>query len=65
MRVHHGVSIGSFNVLTPGFSGYEILVMYFLLNIGYVSNETNADVRMYIEEFILVAIWIHCCTSWT
>ena len=29
-----------------------------------VSNETNTDVRMYIEEFILVDIWIHCCTSW-
>ena len=29
-----------------------------------VSNETNEDVRMYIEEFILVDIWIHCCTSW-
>ena len=25
-----------------------------------VSNETNTDVRMYIEEFILVDIWIHC-----
>ena len=24
-----------------------------LLNIGYVSNETNEDVHMYIEEFIL------------
>ena len=35
-----------------------------MLNIGYVSNETNTDVRMYIEEFILVKIWIHCCTSW-
>ena len=22
-----------------------------MLNIGYVSNETNEDVRMYIEEF--------------
>ena len=21
------------------------------------------DVRMYIEEFILVEIWIHCCTK--
>ena len=21
------------------------------------------DVRMYIEEFILVDIWIHCCTK--
>ena len=34
-----------------------------LLNIGYVSNETNTDVHMYIEEFILVEIWIHCCTK--
>ena len=34
-----------------------------MLNIGYVSNETNADVRMDIEEFILVEIWIHCCTK--
>ena len=34
-----------------------------MLNIGLVSNETNADVRMYIEEFILVEIWIHCCTK--
>ena len=30
---------------------------------GVVSNETNEDVRMYIEEFILVEIWIHYCTS--
>ena len=34
-----------------------------LLNIGYVSNETNEDVCMYIEEFILVENWIHCCTK--
>ena len=34
-----------------------------LLNIGYIWNETNTDVRMYIEEFILVEIWIHCCTK--
>ena len=33
-----------------------------VLNIGVVSNETNADVHTYIEEFILVEIWIHCCT---
>ena len=26
--------------------------------------EQTKDVRMYIEEFILVEIWIHCCTSW-
>ena len=36
---------------------------FYLLNIGYVSNETNEDVRMYIEEFILIEIWIHCCTK--
>ena len=34
-----------------------------LLNIGYISNETNTDVLMYIEEFILVEIWIQCCTK--
>ena len=34
-----------------------------LLNIGYVSNETNTDVHMYIEEFIPVEIWIHYCTK--
>ena len=27
-----------------------------------VLNETNTDVHMYIEEFILIDIWIHCCT---
>ena len=37
--------------------------MILLLNIGYVSNETNTYVRMYIEEFILVAIWMHCFTK--
>ena len=25
--------------------------------------EQTKDVRMYIEEFILVDIWIHCCTK--
>ena len=25
--------------------------------------EQTKDVRMYIEEFILVDIWIHCCTN--
>ena len=30
---------------------------------GVVSNETNEDVHMYIEEFILVEIWIHCYTK--
>ena len=35
-----------------------------VLNVGYILNETNADVCMYIEEFILVEISIHCCTNW-
>ena len=31
---------------------------------GVVSNETNTYVRMHIEEFILVDIWIHwSCTK--
>ena len=25
--------------------------------------EQTKNVRMYIEEFILVEIWIHCCTK--
>ena len=33
------------------------------MNWSGVSNETNEDVCMYIEEFILVDIWIHCCTK--
>ena len=41
------------------FSGQQTLV-----ELQGVSNETNEDVRMYIEEFILVDIWIHCCASW-
>ena len=36
------------------------------MNWSGVSNETNEVCTMYIEEFILVDIWIHCCTksSW-
>ena len=41
----------------------DCLIHFHMLNIGLVSNETNADVRMYIEEFILVEIWIHYCTK--
>ena len=26
--------------------------------------EQTKYVHMYIEEFILVDVWIHCCTSW-
>ena len=46
---------------------------YILLNIGWSIRiyilmtgrnvEQTKDVRMYIEEFILVEIWIHCCTK--
>ena len=38
-------------------------IRIYILTTGVVSNETNTDVRMYIEEFILVEIWIHCCTK--
>ena len=42
---------------------WELVEEKIPVDIGYVSNETNADVRMYIEEFIKVEIWIHCCTK--
>ena len=38
-------------------------IRIYILTTGVVSNETNTYVRMYIEEFILVDIWIHCCTK--
>ena len=38
-------------------------IRIYILMTGVVSNETNEDVCMYIEEFILVEIWIHCCTK--
>ena len=34
-------------------------IRIYILMTGVVSNETNTYVRMYIEEFILVDIWIH------
>ena len=34
-------------------------IRIYILTTGVVSNETNIYVRMYIEEFILVDIWIH------
>ena len=47
--------------------------MKFVLNIGLIrmnilmldtrNVEQTKDVHMYIEEFILVEIWIHCCTK--
>ena len=38
-------------------------IRIYILTTGVVSNETNTYVRMYIEEFILVEIWIHYCTK--
>ena len=53
---------------------YCIKNLYIVLNIGPIrmyilmlgtrNAEQMKDVGMYIEEFILVDIWIHCCTSW-
>ena len=40
-----------------------VSIRIYILMTGVVSNETNTHVRMYIEEFILVDIWIHCCTK--
>ena len=61
----HGNEVGTSTwngTATTGNNGYWSMSP--LLNIGYISNETNTDVCMYIEEFILVEIWIHCCTNW-
>ena len=53
--------------------GLDTLQKQKLLNIGLIrmnilmlntrNVEQTKDVRMYIEEFILVDIWIHCCTK--
>ena len=40
--------------------GWSIRI--FILMTGHNVEQTK-DVRMYIEEFILVEIWIHCCTK--
>ena len=46
---------------------FPFLYVNILLNIGLELDTRNVeqtkDVRMYIEEFILVDIWIHCCTK--
>ena len=34
-------------------------IRIYILTVGVVSNETNEVCTMYIEEFILVDIWIH------
>ena len=51
-----GLLRNSKNVYPPTYPTYILMT-------GVVSNETNTYVRMYIEEFILVDIWIHCCTK--
>ena len=59
-------SCGTYLIKKHGYVLLTVIAQLYitlLLNIGYVSNETNEDVRMYIEEFILVEIWIHCCTK--
>ena len=48
----------------PEFSIHLLPSLTLMLNIGYVSNENKT--KMYVctfEEFILVEIWIHCCTK--
>ena len=51
--VHHNEIIQEKSVLYFG------SIRIYILMTGVVSNETNTYVRMYIEEFILVDIWIH------
>ena len=54
-------------ILFTTITAYHLLnvvsIRIYILMTGVVSNETNTYVRMYIEEFILVDIWIHCCTK--
>ena len=50
--------------LVRNYFQFTYIRSYMVLNIGWVSNETNEDVRMYIEEFILVEIWIHWSRVW-
>ena len=39
------------------------LIRMYILMLGTCNVEQMKDARMYIEEFILVEIWIHCCTK--
>ena len=38
-------------------------IRMYILMLDTRNEEQTNDVRMYIEEFILVDIWIHCCTK--
>ena len=48
-----------FSKLALNFLLYFGSIRIYILMTGVVSNETNTYVCMYIEEFILVDIWIH------
>ena len=39
------------------------MIRMYILMLDTCNEEQTKDVRMYIEEFILVDIWIHCCTK--
>ena len=51
------VALYKYNVLNVVWS-----IRIFILMTGRNVEQTK-DVRMYIEEFILVEIWVHCCTK--
>ena len=38
------------------------MIRMYILILDACNVEQTKDVCMYIEEFILVDIWIHCCT---
>ena len=63
----HAMMLPQYNLLANVFFPVPFNQIHYYLGhcwiIGYVSSET----KMYVctlEEFILVEIWIHCCTSW-
>ena len=60
-------SLHTDGVMFPSTITSEVLnigwsIRIFILMTGRNVEQTK-DVRMYIEEFILVEIWIHCCTK--
>ena len=68
-QLTHAVMCGN---MRWSFSFHLSVWMWILLHFGSQTlvelhaSRTNEDVRMYIGEFILVDIWIHCCTrNWT
>ena len=53
--------VATASILTPCWILDRLESIFYRLEV--VSKETNTYVHMYIEEFILVEIWIHCCTK--